>query len=82
MLSQFEQEEKKEIFLTIEFDKRVIFNDTQDVETSIEKSAFTSSSEIMTFFSFRRQFDDQFEFLSQVRIHDENSQSFNITLDL
>ena len=82
MLSQPEQEKKKKISLTIEFDKRIIFNDTQNVKTSIEKSAFTSSSEIMTFFSFRRSFDDQFELLSQVRIHDENSQLFNIALDL
>ena len=51
------------------------------MKTSIEKSTFISSSKIMTFFSFRRSFDDQFEFLSQIKIHDENSQFFNITFD-
>ena len=82
MLSQPEQEEKKEIFFTIGFDKRVISSDTQGVKTPIEESALTSPSETMAPPPSRRSFDDQSELLSQVRIHDENPQPFNIALDL
>ena len=82
MLSQFSKKMKKNKIFTIEFDKKIASNDVKNTRTSFDKFAFTSFSKTMLFSQFRCRSNDKFELLSQTRIHDENSQSFNITLSL
>ena len=67
------QDDESDIISTIEFDRAIV--------ESLEVLA-TTLLEVMLFSQSRRLLDNYFKLLSQNRIFDEDSQLFNIALDL